>query len=150
MTFYCACFPLPSLRAGPSPKNIYVYIFFFPFHHHFTSTYLLTLSGHMTLLLFCPFSLFVPFSSNRPRTLYVLKLAPLRSYSHSVYPSTTIRIPVACYIIAYQLFCQFLLRVPNEWDFFLCFFYYFVHAVLELLVPTETAVSFKTARPTVI
>lgn len=50
---------------------------------------------------------------------------PLRRHSRLVYPPTSIRIPVACYIMAYQLFCQFPVRASNEWDFFLCFFHYF-------------------------
>lgn len=74
----------------------------------------------------------VSLSFSRPETF---PQTPLRRHSRLVYPPTSIRIPVACYIMAYQLFCQFPVRAPDEWDFFLCFFYYFTRAV-EIIGPS--------------
>lgn len=61
-------------------------------------------------------SLSFSLSTGKPETFPRI---PLRRHSHLLYSPTAIRIPVACYIMAYQLFCQFPVRAPDEWDFFL-------------------------------
>lgn len=68
---------------------------------------------HFSLPLLVPPSPFFSFAQQTfPQTL-------LRCHSCLLYSPTSIRIPVACYIMAYQLFCQFPVRAPDEWDFFL-------------------------------
>lgn len=128
ISLYLTIFLFLSLRAATTIPRIREYFFSLSpvrslSRFHLSSYRILSLSFSLAL-----YSLLLSRLTGR-RLFFKL---PLRRHSRLVYPATSIRIPVACYIMAYQLFCQFPVRAPDEWDFFLCFFYYFARAALKL------------------
>lgn len=159
MTFNCACFPacfFPSLllficfslsylflyiRAGRvrvffSVLAISMSLSRFSFHPPFLSLsprsipFSFPHPGHS--ISFFPLSFSFPLSSDGPEDFPSNSPSTPFAPLYYIHLPTSIRIPVACYIMAYQLFCQFPVRTPDEWDFFLRFFYQFVRALLKL------------------
>lgn len=122
------CFPHFSLLLSLSPpvsppgsSLIFVNIFFHPRHFAVTFSPAFFLPSFLSLsLFFSHFSYYLSLSLTSRTETFPQTL--LQHHSHLVYPPVSIRIAVACYIMAYQLFCQFPVRAPDEWDFFLCFF----------------------------